>query len=324
MLSNIVEKKKSSNGNLSIALTQVLKGICCILVGLHHFARILVEQHGSHNPIYLLLQSQGGNIGVGLFFFLSGYGLYQSSIKRRLGVKEIFAKRFWKLYWPILIVNGIFIFITNQIGSFRLFDYLINFKSIDGVLWFVEILFGCYAIFYLIQMPKMQKNRWLLFYSLGICYTILIMILRPSEHWHYTNIPMFFLGVLYAQYSEEFVGFFTTKRIIVWAIGLFVLSGIGWFILHTMWARLGICIEVLLVLLMLAQKWDIDKSHSSWLGKISYEYYLTHYKVLMILTAGGAAPSLIVFLLTSVGSAAAIHYLLNIKSTVNGILTKYR
>ena len=277
------------DGRISKDLTTLLKGLCCILVGLHHFSRIMVEQRGSSNPFYILLASQGGNIGVGLFFFLSGYGLMESSKKKPLSIKEILKKRYWKLLWPIVIINTLFLLIlripginVNTEHYNNLLIEVFNFESVDVVLWFINVLFVCYAIFYVSEACRTAKYRNYVFYGLGSCYLMVMIITRPELHWHYTNIPMFFLGVFYSQNINVFIGKVNKTKILSLLIFICFATAIGWFGYKIMWARFGVCLVVLMIILWLNLKYEIIIRGSTPISDSSYEYYLIHNKVLML------------------------------------------
>lgn len=288
----IIHKNKARNGSLSPSLTLLLKGLCCLLVGFHHYARIKVEQLGSTNPVWLLLAHHGGNIGVGLFFFLSGYGLQESAYRKRMSVKEIIRYRFWKIYWPLLVVNIVFVALTTSLKDINLWGLFVNFKSIDPVLWFIEILFGCYIVFYCAQSIADKTLRNITLYGLGALLLIIVMIFRPESWWHYTNIPMFFIGVLYSQCKDYAGGLsklhlwhFVTA-ILVLGIMTFVL----WSVLRSWWSFFCISLISLLLVLLFARYFDISPSFHSRMGKISYEYYIAHNKLLLILLSTNVLP----------------------------------
>lgn len=283
-------KEEVIDGSISKVFSSLLKGLCCILVGLHHFSRIMVEQNGSTNPFYILLASQGGNVGVGLFFFLSGYGLMESSKRKTLSIKEILEKRFWKLLWPILVVNIIYLGLVRlsifipDIGYTKSKNILIDifsFESIDAVLWFINVLFVCYTIFYISEACR-NKYSNIVFYGLGTCYLLFMMFTKPELHWHYTNIPMFFLGSLYSQESRFFVEKADRKHILILFSFLCIATSVGWFGYKIMWARFGVCLMVLIILLWLNLKYEILLQGSDPVSKASYEYYLVHNKILML------------------------------------------
>lgn len=302
------------DGTISKKLSMLLKGLSCVLVGLHHYARIAVEQHGSTNIFYILLASQGGNVGVGVFFFLSGYGLMESAKKRSPSIREIIIKRYWKLLWPLLVLNILYLVICRIQGSI-IFDSphaliwaVADFKSVDPVLWFIEILFACYAVFYISLRVGRERQRDWLMYSMGALLILFFMLTRNELHWHYTNIPMFFLGVFYSQHRNRITKRMRLIPFICLCSAVLLATAIGWFLFHLMWARLGVCITVLAGLLLFARHFVLDVNGKTYLGEISYEYYLSHNKLLMQL--GGV--NIILFLIASILLAFVLNRIFSI------------
>lgn len=60
---------------LNRSLTDLVKWLCCIMVALHHYSQYVLSNDISNNIIYQIFSTQGGYLGVGVFFFLSGFGL---------------------------------------------------------------------------------------------------------------------------------------------------------------------------------------------------------------------------------------------------------
>lgn len=283
-------KSINNSGILNRDFTFIIKLFCCLLVGLHHFARIKVEQQGSTNIIYILLASQGGNVGVGLFFFLSGYGLMESFNIRRLSFREILIKRFWRLFWPLLIINIIFLFGIKFFDNESIkniefsLENIINFKKVDGVLWFIEVLCMCYIIFY--ASMSLRKYQNIALYGGGVILIVFYVLTRYELHWHYTNIPMFFLGVAYSQLRNKLASHIKITSSLFLILGISVITVIGWFVLHTMWARLGVCLITVLSIILFNHFYTflIDKNKA--VKDFTYEYYLTHNKLLMVIGGG--------------------------------------
>lgn len=298
----IITRTNNPDGILNRDLTFVIKCCCCLLVGLHHFARIKVEQQGSSNPFYIILASQGGNIGVGLFFFLSGYGLMESSKIHRLSFFDIIKKRFWRLFWPILLVNivyvlALFLYKSGDGNTYNLsLEAIIDFKKIDPVLWFIEVLFACYIAFYISISVSNELIRNIVLYGLGALLILFYVITRSELHWHYTNIPMFFLGVAYSQYRKVTASHFQVFFMIPCLSILAVITVVGWFCIHTMWARLGVCLIVLTLLLVFANHYSFTINNKRFTKDFTYEYYLTHNKILALMGGG----NVLVFLFISI------------------------
>ena len=85
--------------------SNLLKVLCCLIIALHHYSQQLHIIQPDCNPILRLFASQGGYIGVAFFFFLSGYGLIKSELKKHLSLIGFVTKRIRKVYIPTLIVT---------------------------------------------------------------------------------------------------------------------------------------------------------------------------------------------------------------------------
>lgn len=310
-----INRGKNIDGILSRDLTLIVKCCCCLLVGLHHFARIKVEQQGSSNPIFILLASQGGNVGVGLFFFLSGYGLMESAKRHTPTFIEIIRRRFFRLVYPIFVVSICYILFVKYVYPGHILSELsleniYNIKKLDPVLWFIEVLFSCYVIFYIALSFRNWVWRNLTMYGGGCILIIFYILTRNELHWHYTNIPMFFLGVAYAQFRELIASKYNFKNTIGLILGISLLTTVGWFIFHTMWARLGVSLLCLYFLLVIVQNFHISINKNKKITDITYEYYLTHNKILMIMEGGY---NILIFICVSVTiayiSRRILHYL---------------
>lgn len=90
--------------SLSRNLTDLVKFLSCLMIALHHYSQGMVVA-GSHNPIYQIFSTQGGWLGVAIFFFLSGYGLMKSDMKHHLKPLPFFKKRLMKTYLPAVLVS---------------------------------------------------------------------------------------------------------------------------------------------------------------------------------------------------------------------------
>ena len=75
----IKKRKEDSPSILDTKSTTCLKGLICIYVMLHNIG---LDYEGN-TPIMELICEHAGGAGVGLFFFLSAYGIVRSHQKNR-------------------------------------------------------------------------------------------------------------------------------------------------------------------------------------------------------------------------------------------------
>lgn len=101
--------------------SDLLKIVACILVALSHYHNIKAASAGQTlNSIELLIRSMGGNIGVAVFFFLSGYGLMMSELKSHLPFNLYFKRRFLKVYLPVVLITAIWLPIAYSIDIYSI------------------------------------------------------------------------------------------------------------------------------------------------------------------------------------------------------------
>lgn len=98
------------------ATSDTLKVVSALLVMFSHYCNLKAQAGNTLNVVEWCVRSQGGNIGVAVFFFLSGYGLMMSEIKSHLPLKSFFRKRFLKIYLPVILVTAIWLPISYIIS----------------------------------------------------------------------------------------------------------------------------------------------------------------------------------------------------------------
>lgn len=96
-------------------VSDLLKIISALLVMFSHYYAVIALAGYDLNPIEWLIRSQGGNVGVAVFFFLSGYGLMSSEMKSHLSAMQFLKRRFCKIYLPVLLVTAIWLPISYKI-----------------------------------------------------------------------------------------------------------------------------------------------------------------------------------------------------------------
>lgn len=93
------------SNNLSKDWCNWAKLVAALLVAVSHYSTCIVINNHWSDSSFVRFWCQGGNIGVAIFFFLSGYGLMESEKKHHLGVVDFLKKRLSKVYLPVLLVS---------------------------------------------------------------------------------------------------------------------------------------------------------------------------------------------------------------------------
>ncbi|MFA6530804.1 MAG: acyltransferase [Candidatus Micrarchaeia archaeon] len=210
-------KEKKSESFLSFRMTNEMKGLAILMVFLVH------TQYGAS-----LLMKCGG-YGVGLFLFLSGYGLYQSNRLELANSANYIKKRLLKLLPSFSIYMAVFTVVwvlfpsvtypvlgnhmPTSITSF-IYD---NFAF--SPVWFILFILFWYAVYYLAIKSSISKE-----YKIASLFLagFLIVGLRPFESGPYWQpilewfvYPFCFpLGVLISHRKEAVENFLSTKAFI--------------------------------------------------------------------------------------------------------------
>lgn len=101
--------------------TYEVRGLCMLLILFHHIYVQLIQM-GCCIPYVSILLSPGGYLGTGLFFFMSGYGLYHSMAFKEILPASYLWKRLLKM-WSVFIVaymlTSIPMMLNNEFGGGR-------------------------------------------------------------------------------------------------------------------------------------------------------------------------------------------------------------
>lgn len=157
--------------------------------------------------------------GVDVFFFLSGYGLYFSSLKKRRAL-DFYKRRAIRILPPFFVILLIQLYVNNRLNlkefllegstlTFWIPGYGLHFFG-----WFVSAILLVYAIFpFFIRFFRKNPGR-------SVVVAIVIMGLIPTAiyAWYFNFVkprsynglilafaryPIFFLGVYYALWETS-------------------------------------------------------------------------------------------------------------------------
>lgn len=186
----------------------IIRAIAIFLIMINHYWGIVSNATLSNNPVVDFFFRFGGEIGVTLFFLLSGFGLYFSLEKLdnagQLNFVTHMKRRMHRIlpqYWGFLIISiflldGAYLLDGNGIKDLLCHFLLIHnlfptyAGSINGPLWALGTIFQ----FYLFAIPiykLVKKNVWIT--GIG---TIIFTVLSKLLVFRYI-LPSFGLGVQY-------------------------------------------------------------------------------------------------------------------------------
>ena len=267
-----------SNMNISFNLKLVSKhraglmGLATILILMTH-----APAYGVFLPFSLNSLLSAGQIGVFVFFFVSGVGLYFSlDSKKDLPLFKMlswYKKRFVRLFVPYLLIFGgthIIVCIENQWTIYRyLFDLsTISFWFGHSTCWFVDVLVPLYLI-----SPFWHKLLRILKYNI-IPTIIATGLLIVSGDGYLIQASVFFVGFWLARYiKDEYVihskELLTIIALVCIALALYYILDIGYLLLILLPPFMLVCCYVLDIV-------NLSLIHQilNFFGEISLESYL--------------------------------------------------
>lgn len=265
-------------------LTDLVKFLSCLMIALHHYSQRMVVA-GTHNPIYQLFSTQGGWLGVAIFFFLSGYGLMKSDMKNHLAPLPFFKKRLLKTYFPAVLVSviwGVYLLIAERgiVDIQWSCSLLWNFN--DEVLWFVRAILKLYVSFYVCVYIALFSPRWF--------KPLIYIVLASIAVWwvgagfvHGSSVLLFFIGMSIAEYDEWY--FRTIRKVYAPVVILCTMVALIFFFRHdAAWIHLLINYLLIALGIIVIAIYNIKvPSLPRWIGGTSYDVYLVHNKALMLL-----------------------------------------
>lgn len=292
----------------------MLKGILAIGIVLHHLA--LRTQ-----TVFVidLLENLGAPI-VSVFFFISGYGLLSSYIKKENYFKNFLSHRFTVLLIPFF--TSIFIFQvlyaldygTNSVN--QILTLLIIKGDTFQLLpfsWYVFCALFLYLTFYFIfkyvKYSTVYKIGIMIFVS--ICYIAGLTFLSFGPHW-YTSILGFSAGLIFKYYEKNILKLIRNRKngiLISFGI-LFLIKLLGVYNYSSM--MLYPVFVILLLFVLNPKEYKLTKI----LGEISYEIYLLQ-GILIVFLRGNfvnVENDFIYFSLTislTIISSIILHYSIN-------------
>lgn len=263
--------------------TTCLKGLICIYVLLHNVG---LDYEGNSEIIETVCEHTGG-IGVGIFFFLSAFGIirsYQTKGNRYLG--RLLLVHCVKLFIISFSINLLIYLVYHQ-GQFETNDLLLRLFNLDVFNdfnrmnrhgWYISTIMGMYIIFAVVYFICSKLKTDKKFYIAGFILAAFAVGFRvgawiADEGGMYTReLPCFALGCIYAMYYDKINNFFN-KYFWLSFVVLFICFQLGFFL----WEPLGAYASCALIIL-LSQRITYKNNVMFFLGKMCiYIYLFVHF-----------------------------------------------
>lgn len=211
----------------------IVRGITILIIVMYHIYAIMNGsgyRTGIYIPVLTQLMMYGGEIGVTLFFMISGYGIYSYLSHKEITEGKIqylpyIKRRFIRIAPQYYISLGVLICITGEAalastqGMKHILTHVLfihNFwtdtnGSINGVLWTMATIVQFYIISVLLY--KLVKKNSILALVMSIIVTIsfkyiFFHIIGTEQYFVYgrqvvTALDNFVIGMVLAKYLKE-------------------------------------------------------------------------------------------------------------------------
>lgn len=284
VLCPMYKQKNNRNELLSIENSNVIKGIAICFVMLAHLVDALERKHAiGILKIYTVL----GGMGVLLFFFLSGYGLYKGYANKTPS-KNYIVKRMKNVVIPYLIVKTIYYVIICILDHEKLTtrDFLLNYTD-----WFIVVILIEYLLFYIV---------WLVSYKMGkkcsVAMNFLLSILLAIVFWRvglvarwYNGLILFPIGMLIAKHEKKIISFMNSEYLLKLGAALFgfmVMGGLFTVFKGALWAdfiKMIAGMFLAIVVCFVFMKLELRTVVMKYIGKQSLYFYIIHLCLMKLL-----------------------------------------
>lgn len=283
----IIGSKIASTGeffedNFNVIQTNALKGLCAIYVIFHHLCTYFADVY----PSFCFFECMGF-LMVGIFFFISGYGLMYGVKNKSDYLKGFFTKRLLTILVPYYIINLFYIYSKHYLG---ILDKKYLLLSIFGYhLWYVMAIIIMYIGFYLCF--KIFKQKGIIAMTAYTAVYILVLYVLNRFYgktnfglWWYNSIPSFVLGMWYSKYNDHINTFLKKHfiQLIIFASAIFcftmyyIVSKYGESTLPLLLTEIVCSASFSIFIILLSMKMQIGNKLLNLCGKLSLELYLSH------------------------------------------------
>ena len=230
---------------------------------------------------------------VGLFFFMSGYGLEYQYNQHKVQIRRL-PDRLKKIFIPFILPTVFYLVLVYYFYN-KPFYYLVIDGFVDAQLllpytWFITILVGMYICYYLTRNLFRNNNYFLLF--LFAIFTLFIIVVHNSHNSHlYTSNYAFIVGIAMKQNEKKWLKIASYKKIYGLAFILLGIISISYIEQKPLFKGFGVIgvLFYVVAFITLFTRMEVLKANKliQFFSSISYEMYLFQGVTILIITKIG-------------------------------------
>lgn len=287
-LSVVMQTRRGGNGNVLLEKedSSFIRGVAACFVILAHLMDILKEEGMGGSSLLRIFDVTGG-MGVLLFFFVSGYGIYKEYSHKKPGVL-FWYKRMVNMYFPCILIQFLFCMMNMcRHGNFNMGELLLT--SFFGA-WFVDVILIQYLLFFLSWVVTRGRSGAMvaLCFLLSAAAGMAFLVCGFNARW-YNGLLLFPSGMSAAWGENKIISSLEKNwmsHMVLQMTLLLVLGGGFVYWKGEIWANVfktvaGICLSMLFVTLF--RKVKFSSVIMRRIGEQSLFYYIVHMGVISLL-----------------------------------------
>lgn len=282
-----VHKVYAENEFLDRQDVTYIKGVATIFVVLAHLSSRLVGDSGKIETPIKMFTVMGG-MGVLIFFFASGYGLYKGYCGKKLDMTFCY-KRLMYVYLPsvmIQLVSCLIDMMKNQAFDIKNMMIYCFFGA-----WFIDVIMIQYIIFFIVwKIIKDSRDRMIWSFLVNTFVGGIFVYYGFNARW-YNGLLLFPFGMLVAYWEKEIIKSIQKKWLLYLCISLLLFGIFGtvftyykgsglWIDIVKTLSGIALCTWICITFCRLKGCSGIMR----YIGKRSLYIYLIHINILMILS----------------------------------------
>lgn len=276
-----------------------LKGVCMIFIIMHHIYQYTSAKFGVSYPLPLAIILQDlGHIMTGVFFMLSGYGIFQSLNKNKAITLNYAITHLWKLIKPFLFIFVVDVIIYSVINAFDISLFVRNLLTLslsNSTIWFMKVIFCLYLVVFLLHFAiKSPPKRASIIFIVCCLYVFWAVNSKFGAQW-WNSVLCFPIGYSLAAFNisniyQLWKADNSKIAFYVWGgvICLFTISYVGSLWLNSTAKTFSVISTIFFSFssILFASKINLVNRFSSFVGKYSLCFYLFHFYCLRFTCVG--------------------------------------
>lgn len=299
--------KEPNDGYMSVEQTTSVKGFFALLVFLSHVRGYLDLGSGNSGEVFSSVLSHIGQLMVTMFFFYSGYGVFESYKRKPDYRKGFLRKRILKTLVHFDVAVFLFLlldlFLHKEYPGRNYYLCWTGWESIGNSNWFVFIILALYVITFLsfsitARVKEPEKGHMAVLAAVIAMTSVLFVLLRFSDkndYW-YNTIFCYSFGMLFSYFKDgidrSLSGRIVFPAVLIAVILLFLLLySFESVVAYNMCA----CCFCFLIS-MITMRVKVSNAVLIWLGRHAFSIYILQRIPMIVLQEAGIADDMLFIL----------------------------